>query len=137
MTKLLMDGLTTKSAAELVPLAKSWLSPPKVEVKGEAFQSEGYDPTQRAFVVTRMNAGRSEAVELTLQASESSPVLNPAIVVKNWGDEAVQLKIDGRAVNWDKDFRRGYVQRLDGTDLVVWIRQESVASVRIAITPAR
>jgi hypothetical protein len=137
VTKLLMDGLTTKSAAELVPLAKSWLSPPKVEVKGEAFQSEGYDPTQRAFVVTRMNAGRSEAVELTLQASESSPVLNPAIVVKNWGDEAVQLKINGRAVSWDKDFRRGYVQRLDGTDLVVWIRQESVASVRIAITPAR
>ena len=77
------------------------------------------------------------ALALTLQASDSSPVVNPAIVIKNWGDAAAQLKINGKPVNWGKDFRRGYVQNLDGTDLVVWIRQESVTPVQIALTPAR
>lgn len=134
MTKLLLNGLTTKSIGDLIPLAKSWLSPPKIEVEAEGFQSEGYDPTQRAFVVARKNAGRP-VVTLTLQASEASPVLNPAIVIKNWGDEAAQLKINGKAVAWGKDFRHGYVHRLDRTDLVVWIRQEWVAPLRIVLAP--
>ena len=137
MTKLLMDGMTTKSAAELAPLAKSWLSPPSVNVEGDGFQSEGYDPAQRAFVVVRKSAGNPAALTLTLQASDSSPVLNPGFVIKNWGDGAAQLRINGKPVNWGKDFRRGYVRNLDGTDLVVWIRQESVMPVQIALTPAR
>src|SRR6266853_4920537 len=56
MTKILLHGLTTKSAAQLVPLAKSWLSAPSIEVSGVGFQSQGYDQTQRAFVITRQTA---------------------------------------------------------------------------------
>jgi S1-C subfamily serine protease len=74
---------------------------------------------------------------LTLQSSESSPVVNPAIVIKNWGDAAAQLKLNGKPVNWGKDFRREYVKHLDGDDLVVWIRQTSTAPVQIALTPER
>ena len=136
MTKLLMDGLTTQSATELAPLAKSWLSPPSVNVEGDGFQSAGYDAAQRAFVVVRKNVGKPANLALTLQASDSSPVLNPAIVIKNWGDAAAQLKINGKPVNWGKDFRHGYVKRLDGTNLVVWIRQESVTPVQVTLTPA-
>jgi hypothetical protein len=137
VTKLLLDGLTTQSAAELVPLAKSWLSAPKVDVEGEAFQSEGYDPAQRAFIVVRNSAGSLAALVLTLQASGSSPVLNPAIVVKNWGDEAAQLKVNGKPVNWGTDFRHGHVRKLDGTDLIVWVRQESTSPLHIELMPER
>jgi hypothetical protein len=135
ITKILMDGLTTKSAAELAPLAKSWLSSPQVKIEGEDFQSEGYDPAQRAFIVSRNNGGQPVALALTLKASDSSPVLNPAIVIKNWGEAAAQLKINGKPVAWGKDFRRGYVKHLDGTDLVVWIRQPSTTPVQIALRP--
>jgi hypothetical protein len=137
VTKLLMDGLTTKAAWELAPLAKSWLSAPPVDIAGEAYQSEGYDAAQRAFVVVRKGTGKAAALVVTLQASDSSPVLNPAMVIKNWGEAAAQLKINGKPVNWGKDFRHGYIRRLDGADLVVWIRQASVEPVQIALMPER
>jgi hypothetical protein len=137
VTKLLMDGLTMKPAGDLVPLAKSWLSAPKIDVEGKVFQSEGYDPSQRAFVVSRKNPGSPAALVMTLQGSESSPVLNPAIVIANWGDEAAQLKFNGRPVNWGKDFRRGYIKRIDGTDLIVWVRQQSTSPQRIELLPER
>jgi hypothetical protein len=135
ITKILMDGLTTKSAAALVPLAKSWVSPPELTVEGEAFQNKGYDPAQRAFVIVRKDARKMKALQMAIQASDSSPVVNPAIVIKNWGDQAGELKINNKPVAWGKDFRRGYVKHLDGTDLVVWIRQSSVTPVQIAVTP--
>jgi hypothetical protein len=137
ITKLLMDGLTTKPAGDLVPLAKSWLATPPVDIEGEAFQSEGYDPAERAFVVARKIAGKPAALILTLQASDSSPVVNPAIVIRNWGDAAAQLKINGKPANWGKDCRHGYVKRLDGTDLVVWVRQASASPLRIELMPER
>ena len=135
ITKILMAGLTTKSAAELLPLAKSWVSAPPVDVKGDAFQSKGYDQAQRAFIVVREEASKPAALELTLRSSDSSPVVNPAIVLRNWGDAAAQLKIDGKPANWGKDFRRGFVKHLDGTDMIVWIRQTSIVPVHIVLTP--
>jgi len=132
-SKLLMDGLTTKPAAELLPLAKSWLTPAKIDVVGGSFRSEGYDPAQRAYVLTRAASGKPAALELTLAASKEAPIVNPAIVVKNWGDDGARLRIDGKPVPWGKEFRYGHVQRLEGTNLVVWIRKESTASVKISL----
>jgi hypothetical protein len=134
-TKLLMDGLTNKPVAELLPLAKSWLTPAKIEVVGEAFRSEGYDPAQRAFVLTRAASGRPAVVEFALLASQDTPLVNPAIVVKNWGDDSARLKIDGKPVTWGKDFRYGRVRELEGTDLVVWIQKESTTPVKIILAP--
>jgi hypothetical protein len=133
-TKLLLGGLTTKTAAELLPLAKSWLTPPRIEVAGEGFQTKGYDPAQRAFVLARMTTGKPAILHLTLQASQSSPVVNPAIVIKNWGEDGARLELDGKLVAWGKEFRYGYERTLEGTDLVIWVRKESVAPVTISLT---
>jgi hypothetical protein len=135
MTKILLDGLTTKSVVELVPLAKSWLSPPKLEVAGKGFESEGYDPTQRAFIVARETTGNPTALELTLQASEESPVVNPAFVIKNWGEEDARLTINGKPIVRGKDFRLGHVERLEGIDLLVWLEKESTTPMKISIAP--
>jgi hypothetical protein len=132
-SKLLLDGLTTKSAGELLPLAKSWLTPASIEVAGEAFRSEGYDPAQRAFVLTRAGSGKPAALELRLRASQDTPLVNPAIVVKNWGEDGARLKIDGRPVAWGKDFRYGVVRKLEGSDLVIWMRKESITPVKITL----
>jgi hypothetical protein len=132
-TKLLLNGLTTRPAGELLSLAKSWLTPASIGVAGEAFRSEGYDPAQRAFVVGRVGTGKPAVLDLTLQASPESPVVNPAIVVKNWGEVGARLRIDGKPVAWGKDFRYGVVRKLEGTDLVVWMRKESVTPVKITL----
>jgi hypothetical protein len=136
MSKLLLDGLTTKAPQELVPLASSWLSPPKVEVIGEGFRSEGYDPAERAFVLVHDASARPTALDLTLQASERSPALNPAIVVKNWGDGEARITLDGKPLTAGKDLRFGHVQRLEGTDLVVWIQTQATRPSRVRLTPA-
>jgi hypothetical protein len=132
-SKLLMDGLTTKPAGELLSLAKSWLTTASMEVAGEAFRREGYDAAQRAFVVRRVAAGKAVVLDLTLQASQNSPIVNPAIVVKNWGERGARLKIEGRPVAWGKDFRYGMIRKLEGTDLVIWMRKESVTPVKITL----
>jgi hypothetical protein len=137
MSKLLLDGLTTKGAKELVPLAASWLSPAEMKVTGEGFRSEGYDPAQRAFVLTReSSAAKSATVDLTLQASEGSPVVNPAVVIKNWGDGDARVTLDGKPAVAGKDVRLGHISKLEGTDLVVWIETQSTKPVNVRVTEA-
>lgn len=135
-TKILMDGLTPNPGSELLPLAKSWLSPPKMEVSGSGYVSHGYDPTQRAFVIERQGGGSSSRLNLTLQASGTSPVFDPAIVVENWQGTDVHLRVNGKSVAWGGDFRHGFVQRLESNDLVVWLRRTSTNPVQVTLAAA-
>ncbi|HEX5483366.1 MAG TPA: LamG domain-containing protein [Terriglobia bacterium] len=134
MTKILLDGLTSQGAANLLPLAKSWISPPQMTVTGEGYTSKGYDPAQRAFVIARQPGSQPAALEINFQASENSPLYDPAIVVKNWGTEAARLKVNGKTVNWGKENRMGHIHRLDGADLVVWMRKESNSPVTMTLS---
>ena len=136
MSKLLLDGLTAKPARELVPLAESWLSPPAIDVTGEGFRSEGYDAAERAFVLARDASAKPAALELVIQASEAAPAVNPAIVIKNWGDGEAHIVLDGKPMRAGKDLRFGHVQRLEGTDLVVWIQTQAMKPLRVRLTPA-
>jgi len=136
-TKILMDGLTTRSAAELLPLARSWIAPPELRTTGDGLHSEGYDPTQRAWVMSRNGHAAAGSVEFTLAASETSPLFDPAFVIKNWGDGNAQLRIDDKPVGWGKEYRVGHVRHLDGTDLVIWMEKKSITPLRIEVTPAR
>jgi Concanavalin A-like lectin/glucanases superfamily len=133
-TKILMSGLTTRSPADLLPLAKSWLLPPKMQVKGEDYHDDGYDPTQRAYVLTRAKGDNPVTLRLTLDGSEVSPVVDPAIVIKDWGDGGAQLKIDGRSVAPGRTLRLGHIRRLESTDLVIWIQKQSTAPLNIEMT---
>ena len=137
MTKIMLDGLTTKPAAGLVPLAKSWLAPPKLTLTGATFRTDGYDPTQRAYIVTRQAGSAAAALEATLAASEESPLVNPAIVVQNWGAEGARIRIDGKPVAGGTDLRVGHADTLEGTNLIVWMRRESTRPLKISLEPAR
>jgi Concanavalin A-like lectin/glucanases superfamily len=131
MTKILLHGMTKKSATELIPLAKSWLSPPTVDVTGEGFVNQGYDPTQRAFVFIGKADAKPAKLRLLLKASSNSPLVNPAFVVKNWGDAEPRLTVDGKSVARGTNFRYGFVPHIEGTDLVVWLAMESVKETQV------
>jgi hypothetical protein len=133
ITKLLLDGLTTKPPADLLPLAKSWIAPPAMKIAGGPFQSEGYDPAQRAYVVTAGSAGKFHA---SFEASADSPLVNPAIVIKNWGDQVPRLKVNGKAVSWGPDYRVGQVHTLEGTNLVLWMKLQSTSPTTVDLIPA-
>jgi hypothetical protein len=46
------------------------------------------------------------------------------------------VEIDGQPVPAGKDLRFGSVHRLEGDDLVVWMRKDATAPLRITIAPA-
>jgi len=135
VTMLMLNGLTEQPAEELVPLAKSWLSPPRMEVAGGAFAAEGFDPADRAFVLSRPGPGGPSRVTVTLHASKESPVLNPVLRVQGWGCSSPAVEIDGKPAPLGRDVRAGFVPGLDRDDLVLWIRLESNSPIRISLSP--
>jgi hypothetical protein len=136
VTMLMLNGLTEKSATALLPLAKSWLSPPRLEIAGDGFAAGGYDPTQRAFVLSRRGPSTTSALSVLLRASEGSPVVNPVLLVRGWGPSTPRVEIDGRPATLGPDVRAGHIYGLEGDDLVLWFRKESASPVRIVISPS-
>ena len=51
---------------------------------------------------------------------------NPVFIVENWGDAAAVLKLHGKPVSRGPNFRLGHRRRLEGTDLIVWVKAQSV-----------
>ena len=128
-------GMTDKPIESLLPLARSWLSPAKLQINGGDFIGKGYDRYQRAYVIEYIGGGEPPALEFTLQAGPDSPVVNPAFVVKNWGRAAAVLTIDGKTTRPGPDLRLGRRRRLEGTDLIAWLKLESTKPVVIKLSP--
>ncbi|UCE40085.1 MAG: LamG domain-containing protein [Candidatus Aminicenantes bacterium] len=126
-------GMNDKSFDFLIPLAKSWVQAPKLEVISGNIRSDGYDFSQRAY---RLNyEGPDEPfIELMMDASPDSPMMNGCFILKNWGEEEVVVAVDGRALKKGFGYRIGYIRTLEGCNLVVWIEKESVIPVKIKIS---
>jgi len=136
-TRIMLHGMTEKKAADLIGLAKSWLQAPVVSVEGVAFSSEGYDPTERAFQLTKKKDGSPATLRVQISADAEHPIINPAFVIKNWGESHPALMLDGVKVKEGEGFRFGHRHTLDGTDLVVWFRIESTKRMTLSIIPVK
>ena len=128
--------MTDKSAVSLVDLARSWNYPAEMKVAGSAYRSEGYDYTQRAYILKTKKQGAK--LELEFAASKDRPLFNLALVVKKWGPNNPALKIDGRGVPRGKDFRFGIEYDVEGNaDLIVWIKKQAKKTTRISLSPGK
>ena len=136
VTKLMMHGMTDKKVEELVPLAKSWLNAPILRLKGSGFESKGYRETQMAYVLSRKDIISNIPLDFTIEASEDSPLVNPAFVIGNWGESIPKLSINGETMDPGIDFRYGLEHQLEGTDLIIWIRMESSRPVTVSVKPS-
>ena len=133
MTKITLVGLTNQPASTLAFLAKSWLSPAPMTVHSDGYEGKGYDPTQRAFIVDRKNNAPATNLRLDFRASNDSPLLDPAVVVNNWGNEKPRLKLNGKLVAWDKDSRCGLIPTIEGTNLVIWLKFQATAPTSLEL----
>lgn len=125
-------GMTNKDPQDLVMLARSWNFPPHLELQSTGFLSEGYDYTQRAYVFRAQND--AQKLSFKFQASNKSPVLNPALVIHDWNPGQLALYIDGREISEGKEFRFGVEYDVSGNAMtVVWFRQKSTIPVRIEL----
>jgi hypothetical protein len=134
-TKLLLSGLTSLSPSQLLPLAKSWISPPAVKVvEGDSAGAE-YDPSQRAFVVHRSATAKAGGLTLKLAASAETPIVNPAFVIENWSGP-VKVTVSRKGGKWDVPVRIGYSTRLESVSLVLYMGLTSNEETQVRVDPA-
>jgi hypothetical protein len=123
-----MYGASKQPAESLVPIARAWLQAPLL--KGEGVDGR-FDPNQRCYMITK----GPRPLKFRLEGSAESPVLNPAFVVENWGPRDASLRLNGREIPRGKDFRIGYIRRINSYDLVVWIKLEAGRPVDVELLP--
>ena len=132
-TRIMLQGMTAKGATDLVPMAKSWLQAPKLILNSSAYQNGTYDQSERAYVIEKKTTATNASLDFTLQASKDSPLLNPAIIVRNWGKQHAKIRINGQNIVEGKNFRQGIVSNPDSDDLIIWLRLESEKPLLIKV----
>ncbi|GHT77101.1 hypothetical protein AGMMS50262_17260 [Bacteroidia bacterium] len=90
-------GATTQDVKTVIPLARSWNMPPKLEVLSAGWENKGYDVYQRAYILRKTDASPA-SLKLVLHASETSPLCNVCIVLENTDNEGVNIKSDGSKI---------------------------------------
>jgi hypothetical protein len=129
----MLQGMTDKKADKLVPLAKSWLNAPKMKITSDAYTGGTYDQSERAYIVEKTAPGSLTPCTFTLDASKDSPLLNPAIIIKNWGGQLSTLSVNGKKIKHGKNFRQGIRKGALGEDLIIWIRLDKQKPVKITL----
>src|SRR5260370_26401980 len=125
--RILMDGLTTLEAAQLAPLAASWLTPAPADVTGGA--SIRYDAAQRAYVLP---GAMPETLNITLHGSKQSPVVNPAFVFPEWQGKA-SVSVKSGPLTTPVEVTLGYVEELEQVKLIAFVPITSEHDVTITI----
>ena len=136
MTKLLLCGLINRNGAEanLLPLAKSWISPPTAKLTEASSGTVNYDPAQRAFVVARPSGGALAPLTIQIDSSAERPLVNPAIVVAGWNAQAkVRVTVGGKLTT--APVRFGLEHNLDGDNAVVYVEMTATRPVEIRLAP--
>lgn len=128
LTKIMLNGVTDKSATDLACVVRSWDSPPELSVVAGDFAIEGYEPAERAYLLRR--TGDSANAVLKFAATSDSPIENLAIVVRGWGDRAANIRVDGKQVQ----ARIGWRTTLDGKDLIVWVPSRATKRIDVEIS---
>lgn len=130
---IFLFGLTNETVSELARLDESWLHPAELQTRTDKLTGT-YDPTERAYWIDESDApeSRSREITFTLNASSSSPVVNPAFVIENWGESSPKVLVNGQMLRQDQ-FAAGYRHRLEGTDLILWIKQDSNDPIKIEV----
>ena len=115
-----MYGFTNGPVTDLIPLVKSWNSPPKLS-NIEGFQSMGYDKEQRAYQFI----AEDENLVFEIGSSVDSPLVNPCFVIKNIESSKIkaELEINGEKIVVGKEFRQGISYDTDGKPmLIIWLK---------------
>ncbi len=136
-TRIMLQGMTPKGAAGLVPMARSWLRAPMLELGSSGYKGGGYDQAERAYVIEKSVQTARGTLDFTIRAGDESPLLNPAFIIRNWGKQKAEISLNGRKIPEGKDCRQGIVSTPDGDDLIIWLRLESEKRTDISVRTSR
>jgi hypothetical protein len=124
--KILLEGMMNKQPLNLIPLAKSWLTPTLLHnVKG---CTGAYDQEERAYILKK----EADQMSMTLLASEDRPVENICVVIQQWNsNERATISMDGTPVA----AKQGVVRDNDGSmKLIIWIQKSTTKAFNLTIS---
>ena len=124
-------GMNDGTMNEVIRFGRSWAYAPALSLSGSGFVSAGYDKTQRCYQLENQNH-KATQVELTLIGSKDSPLINPAIVVKNWNSDTAKILVNGIE---NKNCKVGINHQLEGDDLIIYIPLIEMTTVKITVLP--
>jgi len=127
-----LTGMTDQHATALVPLARSWNHSPAVFIHEPKHTGITYSKQERAFIVTTENSSISE-LSFTIPATAEAPLVHPAFIIKHWGVSEPAIQINSKSLLPDLEFRYGFRETLEGTDLVIWTHTVSEKSTTFRI----
>jgi hypothetical protein len=116
---------------ELISFGRSWAFAPALSLLENGFVSTGYDKSQRCYRLVNKN-DKAAKLDLTLIGSKDSPVINPAIVVKNWKSDTAKILVNGKE---NKNGKVGINHQLDGDELVLYVPLKEITPVKITVLP--
>ena len=122
-------GMNRLGMDELINFGRAWAYPAALTLSGSGFTSLGYDQSQRCYQIEETQPA-SGAIEINLQGNKHSPIVNPAIRVKNWNSDTAQVLVNGKPGG---EVRLGFHHGIEGTDLVLFLLLNETAPVKVAI----
>jgi hypothetical protein len=128
-------GAGKNAPAELAQLARSWISPPALMVKGQGVSGGDYDRGQRAYELKFGAEGITGPISIEVKASQQSPAVNLCLVLKSGGERDLELSIDGKKLQRGKDYYIGVIRTIEGSDVVLWIYKTSEKPFQLAVKP--
>jgi hypothetical protein len=129
-----MEAMLKVKPVDLVPLARSWLKPPELEVTSAGFTTTSYEKPERAYKFTCEDHDQFDQLAFRIEASTDQPIVNPAFVIRNWGQRGASLAIDGKTIKRGKDFKLGHHRTGEGYNLIVWVRKEANEPVSFTLS---
>lgn len=126
--RILMTGLTTLPAKDLVETAASWRTPAEADV--DSGLPIHYDPSQRAYL---LQVVQRRPLRITLHGTDASPVFHPAIVIAGWIGGA-KISVKGAAPG-SPEPSIGHLDGLNGSTLVVFLPVAASSDVDVTVSP--
>jgi hypothetical protein len=113
-------------------MARSWLNPALIEIRSLGVTSRRYNPLEQAYVLDC--ADGTAHLAFRVEASRGAPLVNLALVVRNWaGPEVPPVRIDGRVVERGPSYRLALREALESQDLLAWLPLNSESPVEIIV----
>jgi hypothetical protein len=131
-TRIMFQGMTDRPATDLVPLAESWLNAPDMTISTDGYTGGQYDRSEKAYMIEKTNLENGKGLELIIKASAESPLINPAIIIRNWGTDLSMVKINDALLEQGKKLRQGIRSTALSDDLIIWLELESAEEIKIS-----
>lgn len=119
-----LTGMTNSSIQDLVPLAKSWNSPPNIISLSKNTKFRGYSKKERAYQLYFKNSVDKE-IRFELEGSSYTPIYNPVFIIDNLPAKDLEIFINQKRVDQGKDYFKGLLENGDESKAIIWIDLKS------------